>query len=139
MEVLDINAWSGSWRPLTNLTYIFQACHLCSFVAAIFWGVIPTYGVPYAMMIALIALITVCPLASTSFLAMWDKYDNTILWTIQISTWNCLSWKSSCAFLPLNCSISSFRWSFSCCVAINAVSFPVHDFCRHRNVKWHSN
>ena len=37
MEVLD-NAWYGSWRPLTNLTQTFRACHLCTFnVAAIFF------------------------------------------------------------------------------------------------------
>ena len=42
MEALD-NAWYGSWRPLTNLTQTFRACHLCTFnVAAIFWG-----GHPY--------------------------------------------------------------------------------------------
>ena len=55
METLD-NAWYGSWRPLTNLTKTFRACHLCTFnVATIFWGgVIPTYGVlPYAMIIHL--------------------------------------------------------------------------------------
>ena len=46
MEALD-NAWHGSWRPLTNLTQTFWACHLRTFnVAAIFFGVIPTYGVP---------------------------------------------------------------------------------------------
>ena len=52
MEALD-NAWYGSWRLLTNLTKTFQACHLFTFnVAAIFLGVIPTYGVlPYAMII----------------------------------------------------------------------------------------
>ena len=50
MEVLG-NVWYGSWKPLTNLTQTFQACHLCTFnVAAIFGGAIPTYGVlPYAM------------------------------------------------------------------------------------------
>ena len=50
MEALD-NAWYGSWRPLTNLTQTFRACHLRTFnVAAIFFGAIPTYGVlPYAM------------------------------------------------------------------------------------------
>ena len=37
MEALD-NAWYGSWRPLTNLTQTFWACHLCTFnVAAIFF------------------------------------------------------------------------------------------------------
>ena len=52
MEALD-NAWSGSWRPLTNLTYTFRVCHLCTFnVAPIFFGVIPIYGVlPYAMIV----------------------------------------------------------------------------------------
>ena len=35
MEALG-NAWYGSWRPLTNLTETFRACHLCTFnVAAI--------------------------------------------------------------------------------------------------------
>ena len=36
-------------RPLTNLKQAFRACHLCTFnVAAIFGGVISTYGVlPY--------------------------------------------------------------------------------------------
>ena len=55
MEVLS-NAWYGSWRPLTNLTETFRACHLCTFnVAAIFGGAIPTYGVlPYAMITLLI-------------------------------------------------------------------------------------
>ena len=51
VEALD-NAWSGSWRPLTNLTCKFWACHLCIFnVATIFFsGVIPTYGIlPYTM------------------------------------------------------------------------------------------
>ena len=44
METLS-NAWYGSWRPLTNLTQTFQACHLCTFnVAAIFfWGHPYTY------------------------------------------------------------------------------------------------
>ena len=37
---------SKYWRPLTNLAYKFRACHLCIFnVAAIFFGVIPTYGI----------------------------------------------------------------------------------------------
>ena len=44
MEALD-NTWSGSWRPLINLTYKFQACHLCTFnVAAIFFR-----GHPYIL------------------------------------------------------------------------------------------
>ena len=48
MEALD-NTWSGSWRPLINLTYKFQACHLCTFnVAAIFFRVIPTYCVLFS-------------------------------------------------------------------------------------------
>ena len=37
MEALD-NACYGSWRPLTNLTQTFRACHLRTFnVAAIFF------------------------------------------------------------------------------------------------------
>ena len=40
------NAWYGSWRPLTNLTQTYRACHLCTFnVAAIFFRAIHTYGV----------------------------------------------------------------------------------------------
>ena len=32
------NAWHGSWRPLTNLTQTFWACHLCTFnVTSIFF------------------------------------------------------------------------------------------------------
>ena len=38
MEALD-SAWCDSWRPLTNLTCKFRACHLYTFnVAAIFSG-----------------------------------------------------------------------------------------------------
>ena len=33
MEALG-NALYGSWRPLTNLTQTFQACHLCTFNVA---------------------------------------------------------------------------------------------------------
>ena len=52
MEALS-NARYGSWRPLTNLTQTFQACHLCTFNVATIssWGIL-TYGVlPYAMIV----------------------------------------------------------------------------------------
>ena len=54
MEALD-NACYDLWRPLTNLTQTFRACHLRTFnVGAIFFGAIPTYGVlPYAMIFVL--------------------------------------------------------------------------------------
>ena len=52
MEALD-NALYGSWRLLTNLALTFRACHSYTFnVAAIFFRVIPTYGVLlYAMIV----------------------------------------------------------------------------------------
>ena len=52
MEALG-NAWYGSWRPLSNLTQTFQACHLCTFnVAGIFFPAPSLYGIlPYDMII----------------------------------------------------------------------------------------
>ena len=36
----------GSWRPLTNLTQTFQACHNLCTLNVIFFRAIPTYGQP---------------------------------------------------------------------------------------------
>ena len=54
MEALD-NAWSGSWWSLTNLKYKFSSVSFVHFnVAAIFFRVIPTYGIlPYAVLFLL--------------------------------------------------------------------------------------
>ena len=50
------STWYGSW---TNLTQTFRVCHLCTFnVAAIFFGMISTYGVlPYTMIYLVYAVL----------------------------------------------------------------------------------
>ena len=85
MEALS-NTWYGSWRPLNNLTQVFQACHLCTFnVAAIFSGPIPTNGVlPYAM-IELAA--PSCPQASSLIKLVANAWTWTCLWLYNLHHW----------------------------------------------------
>ena len=70
------NAWSGSWRPLTNLTYKFRACHLCTFnMAAIFFRGHPYIWRTTRLWHSLTNMRGRCNICSSILLDLWQYID----------------------------------------------------------------